>query len=229
MNIDKQEVLRYLGHRGQAYDERLEEQIQTAISTCQSLARPQITYRLFELNREQAGIRLAGTELILTGQSIAAHLQGAEQCALLAVTLGVEVENRIRVLERGDITASLVLDAAAADAVEKVCDEAEAAIAQEAETIGLYNGPRFSPGYGDLPLTLQPGIVRVLDTARRIGLTCTESLILLPRKSVTAIAGLFDQPQAAARSDCSACSLRERCDFRRCARGGIQNEEEKSE
>ena len=46
---------------------------------------------------------------------------------------------------------------------------------------------RYSCGYGDLPLSLQPDFVRVLDTPRKIGLACTPSLLLTPQKSVTAV------------------------------------------
>lgn len=217
--IDKAEVLRYLGHRGQGYGPALDAVIDGAIAECHAGARPRHVWRLFELERTPEGIRLAGTDFVLPGGDIAAHLEGAQRCGLLAATLGAEVEARLRALSRTDMTAALALDAAATACIEAYCDDACAALAGEAAALGLYAGPRFSPGYGDLPLAIQPGLLRLLDAERRIGLTCTDSRILLPRKSVTAVAGLFEGPVPERGPACAGCNLRERCGFLRCPRG----------
>ena len=52
---------------------------------------------------------------------------------------------------------------------------------------------RYSPGYGDLPLELQREIIRVLDCGRTIGITLTESLLMQPSKSVTAVIGMKER------------------------------------
>ena len=49
--------------------------------------------------------------------------------------------------------------------------------------------PRFSPGYGDFPLTAQRDIFAILDCPKRIGLSLNQSLLLSPTKSVTAVIG----------------------------------------
>lgn len=57
---------------------------------------------------------------------------------------------------------------------------------------GLAGNWRFSPGYGDCPLTAQRSIVDALNATRLIGLTVTPTSLLMPTKSVTAVIGLFD-------------------------------------
>ena len=47
--------------------------------------------------------------------------------------------------------------------------------------------PRRSPGYGRMAMELNRDIVERLDAARRIGVSHTDSMTLLPSKSVTAI------------------------------------------
>ena len=74
---------------------------------------------------------------------------------------------------------------------------------------------RFSPGYGDLPITLQREFVRVTDAEKRIGLTVNEGGILLPRKSVTAIIGLSKEPIPKQRRGCAYCNMNKTCQFRR--------------
>jgi cobalamin-dependent methionine synthase I len=55
---------------------------------------------------------------------------------------------------------------------------------------GFKAHPRFSPGFGDLPLTVQAEILGLLDAGRRMGITLSDSFLMAPSKSVTAIIGL---------------------------------------
>ena len=79
----------------------------------------------------------------------------------------------------------------------------------------LHRTDRFSPGYGDLPLDLQPALCAALDAQRRLGLTVTDSLLLNPVKSVTAVIGLSPTPQPARIRGCGYCNFRENCQFRK--------------
>ena len=49
---------------------------------------------------------------------------------------------------------------------------------------------RFSPGYGDLPLDVQRPLFAALDVPRKIGVSLTDSLLMAPSKSVSAIIGI---------------------------------------
>lgn len=90
------------------------------------------------------------------------------------------------------MTRSLAMDALASAGIEQVCNRAEECFREQLPD--TYFTWRFSPGYGDLPLSLQPEILRLLDLEKRLGLTVTAEHILIPRKSVTAIVGLADRP-----------------------------------
>jgi cobalamin-dependent methionine synthase I len=128
--------------------------------------------------------------------------------------LGSEAERAITAAQHEGMSMALAMDAAATACIEAVCDEVCEEIAAAAATEGLSTGNRFSPGYGDLPLTLQPAILVTLDAGRKIGLTCTDTLIMLPRKSVTAFVGLFRKECPEEERDCAACDLREKCEFK---------------
>ena len=52
---------------------------------------------------------------------------------------------------------------------------------------------RYSPGYGDLPLETQTAVFKALDCERTIGVTLTESLLMRPSKSVTAVIGMKER------------------------------------
>ena len=108
---------------------------------------------------------------------------------------------------------AVMLDACGSAWVEAGCDQAEAEVAERFPD--LYLTDRFSPGYGDLPLTLQNPICTALDARRHLGICVTESLLMNPSKSVTAVIGLSDRPQAARIRGCEYCSMRENCTLRK--------------
>ena len=72
------------------------------------------------------------------------------------------------------------------DAVEREMDRLEAE-ARASLAPGEKLMPRRSPGYGEMPLSLSREIVDRLEATRRIGVAVTESCLLVPSKSVTAI------------------------------------------
>lgn len=77
--------------------------------------------------------------------------------------------------------------------LEEYCDECQKKIAEELEEEHLYLRPRFSPGYGDFDICYQEPIVRMLNCAKTIGLTLTDSFMMTPTKSVTAVIGISTQ------------------------------------
>ena len=79
---------------------------------------------------------------------------------------------------------------------------------------GLYLTDRFSPGYGDMPLAQTREICAVLQTEKSIGLSVSQSGIMIPRKSVTAILGISSIPQKRRPSQCALCSMNRTCAMR---------------
>lgn len=70
------------------------------------------------------------------------------------------------------------MDALASAGIEQVCNRAEECFREQLPEV--YFTWRFSPGYGDLPLALQPEILQLLDAQKRLGLTVTPEHILIP-------------------------------------------------
>ena len=107
---------------------------------------------------------------------------------------------------------ALVLDGCAGAAVERVCDGLCADLAAAFAPRRLTD--RFSPGYGDMPLSQQEALCRVLDVGRRIGVGLTAGGLMIPQKSVTALIGVSDGPVGERRS-CESCGMRENCEIRK--------------
>lgn len=214
MDNTKSGVLRYLGHRNQEVPDNLSDLIDECISLMRDTATPRHVKLSCGIVPAGNGLALTGTGLVFRGESIARHLHGCDKAVLFAATLGAGADALILKWEHSDLTRSLVLDACATQLIEEYCDEVERQVRAKASESALIAARRFSPGYGDLALDIQPRIIEVLNANRRIGLTCTESFILLPRKSVTAIIGLGESP-AGSTAGCTACAMRDTCEFRK--------------
>lgn len=141
-------------------------------------------------------------------QSLAAYLDGHDEAALLAATLGIRLEQRLRRIEATDTLRAAAMHACASARIEAYCDEVQT-------TIPGANGPRFSPGYGDFPLQAQHALLSRLDATRQIGLYLTEGGMLVPSKSVTAVIALGLWDGASCGEDkCARCDRRD-CAYRR--------------
>lgn len=105
---------------------------------------------------------------------------------LLCGTIGAEFDRWHRRLAVMSAADAVIAQAIGTAAIEKTMDGLEAKIRTELAA-GEKLKPRRSPGYGRMALDLNREIVERLDTARRIGVSCTDSMTLLPSKSVTAI------------------------------------------
>ena len=156
----------------------------------------------------------------LKGEDIKNNLQTAGHCVLFAASLGIEVDKLLAKAQHISMARAVILDACASSYIESICDLCSSEIAEHFSQEKLITRPRFSPGYGDLPLDLQGQFCQALDTQRKIGLTCSDNNLLLPRKSVTAIVGLVGEkvPKASPHKKdepCTICSLKKHCQKRK--------------
>lgn len=209
-SIDKNEVLRYLGYNGTEIDERLNRLIEECMNQVIETATPRFVYRAFDIGEDMT---LENTIFKLKGNDIKEHLSECKRCVLMAVTMGMQVENIIKTAEVRDMARAVILDSCATTAAEQTADMVQAMIEKENE--GKFFTERYSPGYGDMPMESQHDFAAILDTGRKIGLSVTENNILLPRKSITAIIGISDKKTKKRKSGCENCSLHGQCNFRK--------------
>ena len=206
------EALRYLGARGDV-PESLRREVSETARTLQRELSPRYVYRLFPLRPDGDGFRLDGAGLSLYGNSVCTMLSDCDEAALLLCTLGAGFDSRLRALQARDMSKAVILDACGSAFVEEGCDTAERELS--ARFPGRFLTDRFSPGYGDVPLSLQRDICALLDASRRLGVCVTDSMTLNPTKSVTAVIGLSDRPQRARIRGCACCAMRETCTLRK--------------
>ncbi|WP_312640446.1 vitamin B12 dependent-methionine synthase activation domain-containing protein [Hydrogenoanaerobacterium sp.] len=211
--IPVEEVLRYLGCSKES--SAMTALAESCSAELLAAAVPRWLYRVFDLipAENESGVALAQCGFVLPGADITALLKHCEQAVLLCATLSLGVDNLLRRAQLTDMSRGVVLDSCATAAVEVLCDQVQAEI--EVQFPGCYFTMRYSPGYGDLPLTIQKDFLQLLDAPKQIGLCATESCILTPHKSVTAVIGIAKQPINQHKRSCQTCNLRETCAFRK--------------
>lgn len=205
--IDESEVKRYAGLKhAQDFPEQY---VKEACLEVQLVAAPKGIYKRYDYDAA-TGTIACNPPLVVEGTSIRKHLEKSEKVYVLAVTVGEDVELRSAALfKQGNYTVGMLVDAAATTAVEQVADQVNRLIDKEAERSGYKTTWRFSPGYGNWPLTVQPALAKAIG-AEAIGLTVTETFLLFPRKSVTAIIGCMPgEATIATKRGCTSCAQRD--------------------
>lgn len=198
LNID--DALRYLGVREEP-DDRLRQQLTLLAKELQSRIQPRRTW-----------VAASVSDLALPGQLAASMLSDCRQAVVMCCTLGAEFDLWLKRLQARDMHAAVLLDALGGVYVEAACDQTETEIL--ARFPGMYLTDRFSPGYGDLPLETQSRLM-ALAGAQRIGVTLTDSLLMNPQKSVTALVGIAQRPQPARVRGCACCAMNQSCQYRK--------------
>ena len=212
-SLNLSEVRRYAGLAKADFDEEMiEDAAQEALLTIT----PRSSYRLYDYDCQKGAIK-AAAELPLTGKSIQKHLAGCEKVLAVSATIGPEIVEAItRHFEEGRYAHSVLLDAAATEAVEETANALEKMLSPKIKAQGFASRWRFSPGYGDWPLEAQQDFMP-LTGAEEIGITLTESMMLFPRKSITALIGLY-RPEIISSSTtspgCQSCGQKD-CPSRR--------------
>lgn len=194
----EREILRYAGCKGE------DAALTAMVRSCMEEVSGVLSYRVCYLH-----LPVTVTETCCNfgafcwqSKALAANLSGCESAVLFAATVGVAMDRLIAKYGRLSPARALVLQALGAERIEALCDAFCADLAEEFST---GTAPRFSPGYGDLPLTAQKDLFAVLAPEQHIGLTLNDSLLMSPSKSVTAIVGLGKPCAEPPHTKCAHC------------------------
>lgn len=136
------------------------------------------------------GRLLIDSAFAIDSRKAATWMKGCSEIYLMAVTLGSELDAKVTELSRsGDMTRAFLLNAYGAEAAEALMESLNREITRLVEGHGMTTTKRYSPGYGDWPITAQRDLLGHLG-AERIGIRLTESCLMIPEKSVSAIIGV---------------------------------------
>lgn len=197
INIESKEVAVYLGYYSAKTDDTAKALICTCAEEFQNAANFTACVAKVPIKIEN-GVDLGFMKV--KSVSLEKNLDGCDYAYILAATTGIDAH---RLIERNSIISPLkgvVTDCVGSAAIEAFCDKLNLSL-ENTEFLR----PRFSPGYGDLPLECQKDIVDFLQTKKNIGMSLTESLMMVPVKSVTAIIGISKEKNKCTGPGCMIC------------------------
>lgn len=204
-DADFLEVARYLGYRKSAPPgDDVAAMIRACSAEMYAIINPRGVWETFELkqnaenwNNKDNGDRprcftrcFSFADVTLQSVDLSRNLENCTKVTLLAATIGPLVDALIRRAQATDPVKASIFQATGAMYIEKVVDYINEQIKKDAALSNMNCKPRYSPGYGDVPLTIQKDFFRLLPCTK-IGLTLMDTLIMSPEKSVTAFVGWY--------------------------------------
>ncbi|MBQ8808634.1 MAG: Vitamin B12 dependent methionine synthase activation subunit [Clostridia bacterium] len=204
--IDKAEILRYAGAK--EFSPEIDALLEECLDEVNGILTYKVCYGHFPVSFCKDFIDLSFIKV--RSESLEKNLSGCRSIILFAATVGLELDRLISKYGRVSPSKALMLNSIGAERIESLCDVFNEYIAQEYG----HTRPRFSPGYGDLSIKLQKDFFRVLQPNLKIGLTLSESMLMTPSKSVTAIIGISDTFCKNQKHSCNECQKTD-CSYRR--------------
>ncbi len=192
ITFNKAEALRYF--RAQPGDAQAEAAIDVAYRKLKRELQPRYTVKRFGC-RADKDVVLLDNGTVFRSKALARYVGEATELFLFGATLGSRVDSALRRMALTSVAEAGAGQAVAAALIETYCDDCCAELQKqlpEGKTLKW----RFSPGYGDWSLEEQRILFPVLDCAHAIGLTLTESCMMAPVKSVTAVMAIADTPES---------------------------------
>ena len=216
MDVNRREIYRYLGIKAnEKPDAATEKLAEECIAELSEKCRLRSFARWFPYTVTEAAAPIIDFSCFqVKSRDLAKNLRGCGQVILFAATIGEGADFLTRKYSRTNVAKAVVMQAAAAAMVEAFCDEENKKLREQAEEQGWFLRPRFSPGYGDFSLEHQRDFARVLEMQKTVGITLSESLLMLPSKSVTAVIGAGRTDTKCVLSGCESCGNAD-CAFRR--------------
>lgn len=213
MEVNRREIYRYLGIKTGEPDDRTLELVEHCIRELCGVISPRnftLTFPLTFLSEDTMDF----TCFTVKSRDLYKNLKDCSEVILFAASLGTGPDFLIRRYSRLEMSRAVVLQAAAAAMMEAYCNEVNASLKAGAKRRGRYLRPRFSPGYGDFSLKYQERLCRTLAAEKTVGITLTDSLLMLPSKSVTAVIGVGEQEAGCVPEGCESCKKTD-CIYRR--------------
>lgn len=186
-SFDGQEALRYLGYcKRDIPADAVRELMDGCGREVLKVQDLRVVYSVFPLAADGDSLDLGFAKV--KSHSLALNLAGCKKFVLFACTAGAGIDRLLAKYNRVSPSNAAAVQAIGAALVEAWCEEICTRLKRE---YGACK-PRFSCGYGDLPLTLQRDIFATLSVTKNIGITLSDDCFMTPTKSVTAIVGICE-------------------------------------
>ncbi len=193
--MDKDLIFKYLGYRKIVPDKKTLDLIDECIKEIESISRFKYIYKeYYEI-----------LPFLTLNKNYLKFLEGCSSYLFVAMTLGIDVDRRLTLYQKTDMTKSLIFDCVASAYIEEVSNEYEKNnLPYEIKSY------RFCPGYTNTSFLDNQEIAKYLDV-HKIGINFLESGLMVPLKSMVGIIAIGKKTK----KSCVGCTNFSDCDFRK--------------
>lgn len=145
---------------------------------------------------------------ILIGNNVKDYSKYSTYCAVFVITLGIDVDKRLRFYEKTNKLDYIIFDKVASHYIEDRVEILQNQITEELLKYDRYVMKRFCTGYGDFPLNINNNIVDILD-ANKFGIYTTDKSMFIPSKTIGGIiaSSNINEPF----NFCKSCNIKYKC------------------
>ncbi len=146
---NRKEILRYAGVKEP--DEAINNLLDDCLQEAENVFSYSVCYGEFPVSVCDDTVDLSFAKT--NSRDLAKNLRTCEKIVVFAATIGIGLDRLVSRYSKISASRALMLNAIGAERIETLCDTFNQYIIEEKKAEGLSTVPRFSPGYGDLPLT----------------------------------------------------------------------------
>lgn len=207
IKINRKEILRYLGYGKNDADEKTLDRIEALVEEVKKELSPKVCYEKFPVIKDGENICFGPVKT--DSQALKRNLDGCCEAVVFIATAGIGTDRIIGKYSSVSPLDAVICQAIGAAIIEEICD----LFCENLKEEGFLR-PRFSPGYGDFLIDNQKEIFKMLDAPKKVGVTLTESLQMVPTKSVSAVVGITKEGADCKQNSCELCK-KANCQYRR--------------
>lgn len=211
IKINRDNVFRYMGYKSSDnISPAIEAEVDKEIEIAQNLLEPMLIY-------EEYPIRVDGNQEMVylpdgrawEGHFVANYMKGCHTIVITVSTVGPKLSAEIEAaFARGDYLKAMALDAIADSAIDNINKQFWLRLVNRVKKEKKGITGMLSPGHSDWDLTQQRLLFSLID-ASAIGVSLTDSCLMVPIKSISGIYGIGDNiPVSKSSHNCDMCPIK---------------------
>ncbi len=207
-NVNENRIIHLLGYDNNSIPAPVLDSIHQSIEDLNKIIRYTGGYKIIDKNLvsiDKKNVQIENS-IFNTGKIISFNLKGSETIAILVATIGDNVSEYIRtLLDNGDTLNGYIADQIASEVVESWVDYIENELEKFVNQSGFRITNRYSPGYCGWNVSDQQKLFALLPK-KFCGVSLTESSLMIPIKSVSAVIGIGKNVERK-EYQCSICDI----------------------
>jgi hypothetical protein len=190
--IERNELIKRLGGRkGRTFSRTLRIKVYNGARILYRLMNPHLLFVKERIKRVGGGRVYLHSGMTLKSPKLSRTLRDSEELICFVTTIGEEIDFEInRMMRWGHLSEAFIMDALGSVAVESIAEQFHQRMEREYSENDKAVTLRFSPGYCDWPIEEQRKLFELFDP-NTAGIELNDSCLMTPRKSISAVFGVY--------------------------------------